>query len=290
MHAPRFAVATFDKVFDTTPRRDVVTLEQLVAGLTTFQLKPDVLPQLERTLVRIDAAVAAYQAGDPVGGQVGRALADARREARAQGADEHAAVERRAERLRYNARHEVKRAFRLWAPAHYDEGARRGAEGVIHMSALVLDYDQGRLTPADASRAWRGWFHVLHTTWSHTPQKPRFRVIVPYAAPVKGEHHRLVFAWAADRVGAGVLDPAPSGRASAFALPATPSAPTPRLAFAHPGPLLDAHAEGVVPEVAPPPPELPPVPGSAFRGGDPTRRYVPSPPVPTSEEDFDFDF
>ena len=38
---------------------------------------------------------------------------------------------------------------------------------------LVLDYDHG-VTPDEASMTWEPWFHLLHSTWSHRDDEPRF--------------------------------------------------------------------------------------------------------------------
>lgn len=76
---------------------------------------------------------------------------------------------------------------------------RRNKPCVVSVCALVLDYDYGS-TPADEVVArWAQHAHVLHSTY--TPG--RWRVILPYAAPVTPEAHDAMYAWAIARENAG---------------------------------------------------------------------------------------
>ena len=56
------------------------------------------------------------------------------------------------------------------------------------MCAAVLDYDgkDGHVgVPlADVVATWEGCFGFLHTTKSHSPEAPSFRVILPFSRPV----------------------------------------------------------------------------------------------------------
>jgi hypothetical protein len=88
-----------------------------------------------------------------------------------------------------------KKALSAWSPTLYKEGARRGSSGVVSISALVLDYDDG--TSIDEALDCWGWRPgILHTSWSHELSCPRFRVIMPLAEPVAAEDWPAVFAWA----------------------------------------------------------------------------------------------
>lgn len=75
-----------------------------------------------------------------------------------------------------------------WSPASYREGATRANRTVLDISCLVLDYDE--LVDEDAvdqiRTRWTAWAHILHSTWSHTPSRPRMRVILPLASPIPG--------------------------------------------------------------------------------------------------------
>jgi hypothetical protein len=75
----------------------------------------------------------------------------------------------------------VKRDGRCWSPTRYVESAvTRGDDGVASVSCLVFDLD--RVPPEPARLA--GLYWIAHTTWSHRPEAPRWRVVVPLARPV----------------------------------------------------------------------------------------------------------
>ena len=91
---------------------------------------------------------------------------------------------------------ESKAKLPAWSPAIYKEGATRGSAGVVALSCLVLDYDNGKATIEDARAAWGAWPAILHTSWSHTAEHHKFRVILPLWAPVPAEDWPGVFRWA----------------------------------------------------------------------------------------------
>ena len=248
-----FAVATFQRVFDVTPTRDVISLERLVDGLTRFLVKPETASAAERTAAQIEAARVAWRAGEHRAGPHWARLDKAGRAAEVAGLDPDSAVEAEALHLLEEARAAPKRDLRLWSPALYPEGARRGGEHVVHLSCLVLDYDVG-VSVAEASATWEEYFHIVHTTWSHTPAVPKFRLILPLAEPVRPVDWRRVYGWAQERTGDAV-DPTGKGVGTTFALPAVAAADRPRIAFSSPGPLFDARLDGLIDQPAEPPPE-----------------------------------
>ena len=148
------------------------------------------------------------------------------------------------EALKAEARKGIKRMLRLWSPVHYRPGASRGSDGVESLSCLVLDYDDGTRV-ADASARWESFFHIVHTTWSHTDAHPKLRLTLPLVQPVRGADWGAVWAWAEQRTGQ-VIDPAMKGPGATYALPAVPSRSWPRHAFVHEGTLLDPVAFGIV--------------------------------------------
>ncbi|MEM8930842.1 MAG: hypothetical protein AAGE94_06695 [Acidobacteriota bacterium] len=249
----RFAIATFQRVFDVAPTRDVIGLERLVAGLTRFVVKPGTATSVERVVGRIESARSAIEAGEHRPGPQWSRLEAARRAAETEGRDPAVAITDAAEQLLKEARAAPKRDLRLWSPALYPPASRRGGEHVEHLSCLVLDYDVG-VGVGDASATWEEFFHIVHTTWSHTVTVPKFRLILPLAAPVRPADWRRVYEWAQARTGDAV-DPTGKGVGTTFALPAVASADQPRTAFSSPGPLLDARLEGLIDEPAEPPPD-----------------------------------
>ncbi len=298
-----FAVVTFERVFDTKPEEDVLTLPELVTGLTAFDLKPALRKAIERERTRITAAWDQWNCGEEGTSKLWRGLDRARKEAAAAGKDPEHAVRAQDEQWMKNAKARAKTDLRLFSPAHYEPGAKRGRAGVVHLSCLVLDYDGGTRV-AQARRTWERWLHVIHSTWSHTDAYPKFRVCLPLAGPVEMASWRPLWEWSARRAG-GEVDPAMKQEAATYAVPATPSRQADRVCVVHGGDLLDPVVEGLVPwfaEPAPPPGPLPKK-GTHFRGGVEGHTYIsewtesksPDPePDPVSEawlpeDDFDWD-
>lgn len=113
-----------------------------------------------------------------------------------------------------------KRAAPCWSPAVYRDGATsRRAAAVLAVSALVLDYDDG-VSPAHALERWRGFAGVVHSSWSHRPDAPKCRVVLPLAEPVGAaiwrDVYRLVVAADGDDA-----DPACCDVSRIYLLPAT---------------------------------------------------------------------
>lgn len=269
-----FAACTFTRVFDTTPLQDALTLDELVGALTRFELKPKVLEVIERDIRRADAALEAWRAGTEAQGKSASRLLKAANAARQAGEDVDAAVEAAHSKFVSDTHRSTKREIRLWSPALYRAGGRRETADVVHLSCLVLDYDSG-VTPDDASAVWAPWFHVLHTTWSHTPERPKFRVCLPLLNPVLPEDWYAVYDWALER--ADGADPTGKSVGSTFALPVVPNRDWPREARVNRAPLLDPLSEGLV-ERAAPLVEVPrlPLAESFLRGEDPEHAFIES--------------
>jgi hypothetical protein len=261
-----FPVCTFKRVFDTTPLVEVLTLSELVQCFRRFELKPQLHTKIEREVARIERALDQALTGETVGERVSEISGAA-----AGAPDAERAMRAKAEELKVAARKEAKRDLRLWSPALYREGwAERGSEGVTHVSCLVLDYDMGVRIP-DATAPFADFFHLVHTTWSHTPAHPKFRVILPLACAVPAAQWDVLWRWAHERSG-GEIDRAMSGPAATYALPATPYRDAPREALANAASLLDPRELGIdVGELVRLPPKHAPVSPML---GDPDKEYV----------------
>lgn len=269
-------VCTFGRVFDTEPLSEVLTLPELTAALRRFELKPQTMAKVERELARIRQAVERTNAGEAPRGKYMGKLAKAAEKARREGRDPKEAVLALAEQLEEEAVKSAKRDLRLWSPALYRPGAtKRGRENVTHVSCLVLDYDDG--TPiADASVTWSAFFHIVHTTWSHTGGHPKFRLVIPLAFPVPAEDWGKVWSWAEERAHFEI-DPAMKSPAATYALPALPHRAWPHQAFSRPGAILDPVDEGILTRrtrLALSPRKPPPGVFSVIRGEDPEHEYV----------------
>jgi len=124
-----------------------------------------------------------------------------------------------------------KRDLPAWSPAALAAGARRANDNVAAVSCIVLDYDDG--TSLDAALGpWLDWPCAYHTSWSHTDEVPRFRLVVPLQRPVPARAWRWVWAWAAGRA-AGGIDGACKDASRLYFLPAVKSADAPRWAGHH---------------------------------------------------------
>jgi len=78
-----------------------------------------------------------------------------------------------------------------WSAATFEPCARAKAN-VKSLCAAVLDYDEG-VTIAEACQTWGGVFGFLHTTKSHQPGSPSFRVILPFSREVTPKEYALLW-------------------------------------------------------------------------------------------------
>lgn len=109
-----------------------------------------------------------------------------------------------------------------WSPAKYRDGGRRRNSDVLSVSCLVADLDHGRPDLDAVAAAVRGCSHFLHSTWRHTPERPRLRLVVPLAEDIPADDYRSVWRrWAWHLSLHGIrLDPACSDISRAYYLPA----------------------------------------------------------------------
>lgn len=91
-----------------------------------------------------------------------------------------------------------KSALKAWSPT---EGTSRGASNVRSVCCLVFDFDSG-----DSIEAMSQLLHeragVIHTSWSHSLEHPKARVVLPLVEEVSGASWKVVYAaalrWAQD--------------------------------------------------------------------------------------------
>jgi hypothetical protein len=135
-----------------------------------------------------------------------------------------------------------KRRGRCWSPTLYGEGATsRSNGGVVSVSALVFDLD--RLPPDPERVADVCW--IAHTTWSHRPEEPKWRLVIPLSTPIAATDWPS--AWQRARAAlCPEADPACKDVSRQYYLPAHPAGVTPS-AEQHAGPLLDPDS---LPELA----------------------------------------
>jgi len=134
-----------------------------------------------------------------------------------------------------------KRLARCWSPTLYAEGhTSRANAGVASVSALVFDMDK---VPPDPERL-AGVYWIGHTTWSHKPETPKWRVVVPLAEPVPATSWRDV--WRRARAAlCPEADPSCKDPSRQYYVPSHPPGVTPSTSH-HAGPLLDV---AILPEL-----------------------------------------
>lgn len=103
----------------------------------------------------------------------------------------------------------------LWSPVEMAEGKRKSvAADVAWVHCLVMDYDGGTTIEQAMSR-WEPWEYVLHTSWSHSPEHHKVRVVLPLLEPVDAAIWREVYtetlSWDAERSGLSEEDAATAG-------------------------------------------------------------------------------
>lgn len=110
-----------------------------------------------------------------------------------------------------------KRTLPMWSPVKLWPARRKKAH-VVSASCLVLDYDDGT-TLGSALETWAPWYRILHTSWSHSEEQHRFRVVLPLRRDVLPPEYPALWRWAeqhADRQ----VDKACKDISRAWALPA----------------------------------------------------------------------
>lgn len=104
-----------------------------------------------------------------------------------------------------------------WSPASFGKGKTRSVENVNCVSMAVIDVDGG--DPLDAILPRLASFACLiHSSFRHTPELPKYRIIIPLATPVSQAEWPLVWARTNALVG-GCNDPATKDAARLYYKP-----------------------------------------------------------------------
>lgn len=116
----------------------------------------------------------------------------------------------------------AKDALPLWSPTTYGPAyrergqmVRRRSSNTVAVSLVVLDVDDG--TPVEALLE-PGVFALAHTSWSHTAERPKWRVVYPLAEPVPAQ--RWAPTWRAIAAKWPAVDPATKDPARMYYVPA----------------------------------------------------------------------
>lgn len=226
---PALPIACFRDARDVIPARRALAWAEL-CGLLSPEPPPvraDVARDIDRHLSLVDDALRGLLSGRAADQlqRLGayRDLEKIAYKARGDGISEAEVRDRllvRADQLRDDARRQAKTWLPLWSPADYRDGETRGASGVERVSCFVFDHDDG----TSIEEALDPWGHsplLAHTSWSHTDEHPRFRLVLPLAEPVPATAWPLAWAWARERSG-GHIDEACKDPSRLYLLPAIP--------------------------------------------------------------------
>lgn len=85
-------------------------------------------------------------------------------------------------------------------------GMRRGRHTIVSRSALTLDADTPETTLPELVELVLGSASVVHTTFSSTPENPRYRVVVPLSRPVLPDEYAALADLVMDDLGVAQFD------------------------------------------------------------------------------------
>jgi len=77
---------------------------------------------------------------------------------------------------------------------------RRSLPRVERVHALILDFDEGDTTVRQAETLLPGVHGVTYTTFRHTIEYPKLRVIFPFDRPVDADEYARIWTWVADKI------------------------------------------------------------------------------------------
>ena len=143
--------------------------------------------------------------------------------------------------------HQVRqlKSGKAFAPHRLKPGTTRSNDGVVALSMMVIDSDNGISFDNVVSR-FDGFHAAIHTTHTHRPEVPKVRAVVPLSEEVPVDDWAPFWAGACDRFGADIFDPLTKDPARIYYLPSCP--PESALyrrnevlsgEFLDPGPLVD---------------------------------------------------
>ncbi len=154
----------------------------------------------------------------------------------------------------------------LWSPTVYAPDATRLAENVELVTCFVADIDDGT-DPAELHSLWHGLRFVLHSSFSSTPEHPKWRVIFPLRRAVAGSEWGRVWKKLNHHLMGGHCDPATKDPSRLYFWPSCPQDGQ-ELAFAdsREGALLDPDTWPDLGEIVKPAPRF--VPAAALEDND----------------------
>jgi putative DNA primase/helicase len=99
---------------------------------------------------------------------------------------------------------------RYFSFAEFRDGHRTN-DNAERLFGFVGDFDGGQFHGNDIAAKLAGYTYLIYTTYSHSDEHPKYRLVVPYAAPISPDDHRRMFVWFnGPQMFAGALDSAAS--------------------------------------------------------------------------------
>ena len=73
---------------------------------------------------------------------------------------------------------------------YYEGTIRRCGNNLVEIYGIVLDFDKN-VTLEEAMTKYANYEYVIYTTWRHTLENHRFRMVIPFSRPLKAEDIEL---------------------------------------------------------------------------------------------------
>lgn len=128
-----------------------------------------------------------------------------------------------------------KTGAQTWSPTQYILGARRSNEGVESISCAVIDVEHHGSFESIKERL-NGHAYLAHSSYRHTIDDPRFRIVLPLTTPSLAEqwpmHWERINHWLGE-----INDPATSDLARVYFIPCHPAGGQPFHVVGHGRPL-----------------------------------------------------
>jgi putative DNA primase/helicase len=124
-----------------------------------------------------------------------------------------------------------------WISAVFNPSEGRSNENVERVTGLVLDIDTGEIKREFIEETLKAFEFFAHTTYSHKPENPKWRVIIPSKSPFSSSQLEGVFNHFNDLFG-GILDTCGKRPSQLYYIPSCPF-DGPFESFRHPGMLFD---------------------------------------------------
>lgn len=134
-----------------------------------------------------------------------------------------------------------------WCPALFKADSLRRNDNVVSISMTVADIDDG--TPVEVfEKSLAGLAYLIHTSYSHTKDKPKYRVIVPLLRAVPANVWPGMWRGFQDSIFQGHIDPSTKDASRLYYRPSHPVGAPDHFVLVGKGEFFDPNAIAVKPE------------------------------------------